>query len=119
MTKCLDKLFSWRRRENFFSVNSAALSQVVTSVSSSPPPITWNPLAWSLCLFFPQSRSLGALTLDSLERRRVGSYLELLEVVAVARPVHLREEVLVEHLAHQLEEVHLHLVEGLVLQQAV
>ena len=57
--------------------------------------------------------------MDSLERRRVGSYLELLEVVAVARPVDLREEVLVEHLAHQLEEVDLHLVERLVLQQAV
>ena len=47
------------------------------------------------------------------------SYLELLEVVAVARPVDLREEVLVEHLAHQLKQVDLHLVERLVLQQAV
>ena len=55
VTKCLDKLFSWRPVENFFSVNSAALSQVVTRVSSSPPPITWNPLAWSLCQFLRPS----------------------------------------------------------------
>ena len=55
VTKCLDKLFSWRRVENFFSVNSAALSQVVTRVSSSPPPITWKPLAWSLCQFLRPS----------------------------------------------------------------
>ena len=55
VTKCLDKLFSWRRVENFFSVNSAALSQVVTIVSSSPPPITWKPLAWSLCQFLRPS----------------------------------------------------------------
>ena len=47
------------------------------------------------------------------------SYLELLEVVAVPRPVDLCEKVLVEHLAHQLEQVNLHLVERLVLEQAV
>ena len=47
------------------------------------------------------------------------SYLELLEVVAVPRPVDLREKVLVKHLAHQLEQVNLHLVERLVLEQAV
>lgn len=47
------------------------------------------------------------------------SYLELLEVVAVPGPVDLREEVVVEDLAEQLEEVHLDLVEALVLQQLV
>ena len=47
------------------------------------------------------------------------SYLELLEVVAVPRPVDLCEKVLVKHLAHQLEQVNLHLVERLVLEQAV
>ena len=47
------------------------------------------------------------------------SYLELLEVVAVPGPVDLREEVVVEDLAEQLEEVDLHLVEALVLQQLV
>ena len=49
----------------------------------------------------------------------LGSYLELLEVVAVPGPVDLREEVVVEDLAEQLEEVDLHLVEALVLQQLV
>ena len=49
----------------------------------------------------------------------VGSYLELLEVVAVPGPVDLREEVVVEDLAEQLEEVDLDLVEALVLQQLV
>ncbi len=47
------------------------------------------------------------------------SYLQLLEVVRVPGPVHLGEEVVVQDLAEQLEEVHLHLVEGLVLQQLV
>ena len=50
---------------------------------------------------------------------RFCSYLELLEVVAVPGPVDLREEVVVEDLAEQLEEVDLHLVEALVLQQLV
>ena len=75
----------------------------------SPPPLT-----------FPSPRSLRPHRNHFVtELRLIRSYLELLEVVAVARPVHLREQVLVEHLAHQLEEVNLHLVEGLVLQQAV
>ncbi len=47
------------------------------------------------------------------------SYLKLLEVVRVPGPVHLREEVVVEDLAEQLEEVHLHLIKGLVLEQLV
>ena len=47
------------------------------------------------------------------------TYLEFLEKAGVPRPVHLREQVLVEHLAQQLEQVHLHLVEGLGLEEGV
>lgn len=47
------------------------------------------------------------------------SYLEFFEVVRIPRPVDLREEVVVQHFAEQLEEVHLDLVERLVLQQLV
>lgn len=46
------------------------------------------------------------------------TYLEVLKEDGVSRPVDLREQILVEHLAHQFEEVHLALVVGLVLQQA-
>jgi len=47
------------------------------------------------------------------------AYLQLPEVVGVPGPVHLCEEIMVQHLAEQLEEVHLHLVEALILQQLV
>ena len=90
------------------------------------PTLTWFPLALltvpvsdatlSFPHFSPVQDHFGHFV---TELRLIRSYLELLEVVAVTRPVDLREEVLVEHLAHQLKQVDLHLVERLVLQQAV
>ena len=55
----------------------------------------------------------------SKAKRGLFSYLEFFEVVRVPGPVDLREEVVVEDLAEELEEVDLDLVEGLVLQQLV
>ena len=47
------------------------------------------------------------------------SYLQLLKVVGVSSPVDLGKEVVVQHLAEELEQVNLHLVEALVLEQLV
>jgi hypothetical protein len=38
------------------------------------------------------------------------SYLEVLEVIRISRPVHLGEEVLVQHFAQQFKQVDLALV---------
>lgn len=51
------------------------------------------------------------------ERKK--TYLKFFEVIWIPRPINLSEQVLIEDLAHQLEEVHLHLVECLVLQESV
>ena len=45
------------------------------------------------------------------------AYLELLEITGISRPIHLSEQILVEHFAQQLEEVHLYLIKGLTLEQ--
>ena len=37
-------------------------------------------------------------------------YLQVLEIVGIPRPVDLREEVLIQHFAEQLEEIHFALV---------
>ena len=90
--------------------------------NTTSPTLTWFPITLLTVPVSDATLFSSHFLLQSkitLSLRLICSYLELLEVVAVARPVHLREEVLVEHLAHQLEEVNLHLVEGLVLQQAV
>lgn len=47
----------------------------------------------------------------------VDTHLEILKEDGVARPVHLREQVLVENFAHQLEQIHFALVVRLALQQ--
>ncbi len=47
------------------------------------------------------------------------SYLQFPEVERVPRPVDLRKEIVVQHFAQQLEQIDLHLVEGLLLQQLV
>ena len=79
------------------------------------PPSPKHPSNW------PRCQTCGAARLPGVNCEKVSgpSYLELLEVVAVPGPVDLREEVVVEDLAEQLEEVDLHLVEALVLQQLV
>ena len=48
---------------------------------------------------------------------RKKAYLELLEITGISRPIHLSEQILVEHFAQQLEEVHLYLIKGLTLEQ--
>jgi hypothetical protein len=51
------------------------------------------------------------------KRAPIYAHLQVLEEDGVSCPVDLREEVLVEDFAHQLEEIHLALVVGLALQQ--
>ena len=45
------------------------------------------------------------------------AYLQLPEVERISRPVHLGEEILIEHFAQEFEQINLHLVEGLILKQ--
>ena len=41
------------------------------------------------------------------------SYLKILKVVGISRPVHLGKEVLIQHLAEQLKQVHFALIVSL------
>jgi hypothetical protein len=56
---------------------------------------------------------------DTADGVGMSPYLEVLEEDGVARPVHLREEVLVQHFAHKFEQIDLALIVRLVLQQFV